>query len=1448
MKIQHQKSVFFVDLNKNLCRGYTETWISRTQQENSVVYISHLLNIQKVTVQASESDQPFELVPQWKNSLETDENTAARNSTAKAAHGAAHDKPVDGECGRTGSGLAEPQLVCFELTIPDEFSSCDFMVRTVFDARPENPGFFWYRPVGSGDKHKELLAMGGSGCIFPYVDVEAPFELIYAIPNAEDTKVVSSGHAHSVKEEDRYIVHTYKAVTHPRHLMFCVGTYDQHDIFCDNNMRKIFLPVVENDPSDLIFDLQCIIKYIDGFCRADGLKSMSVLFTMVDVGCTGMLGYSPELGNIGERESVARSRPSGAGLVNKCNLCVFHCSQLYSPSDIETAYAFKRAACESLAYHVLGFYGFNLLDSWILHGFTGYLADCCYRSLLGHNEFLYNYKEDRDYVLEQDVVEPPLFYTERPEADYNSRFFRTKSKLVFHCLEAKLSTAFLQKITDEVLFRMNGTRCGVLGQGGVDAQVFTPQFMKIVRNQTGKDLSSFFDMYVFYPGLLRVKLTFQINPKKNMVRVNVVQSPTSMLRGCNKKYTGSIVLKMVEIEGTFEHNVTYDGENIFFYHTRTKKKKKEDGDEIMPLLFMRVDPKRECLFDFIIEQSDYMFMEQLLEKNVIGQVEAIEALGSKATAATCEAMERVMDNSHTFYRVRIRIIYALSSIRLDGYDGLQRLIQYFVRTRCVPNSTVLRGNEFGLVNYFIQKHLVRAIGMPIPRAAQEAASGLGGGLTSSKRKRSELVIAFLEHILKFNDNSTSQFDDSWYLAMAIDRLSANVLACCKDAGMADSSAMVLSMSDGHTVYSAPSGQTVTLLKSCLCEIERFRILDMVFASNNNIISRACLTSVIRLAAAGLAHVRRETLLDLVKYPTLYSMRLVAMEGLLLLYEDSIADILDSIRGDSGFFIIEVLLVIEKFLRVGMQVHRGQLMKYLEGLYEVQWDNRVMRGVIEEMMVFLAGRCVSVVEYRKHAVKQFNMVREKQNRSGMLEQICRNKTVRLCAFSELRISLLVADGIVRISPSSLRGGTSTGSGVGLVRALNIRLPCKVDKQGSRPAKSGTVTIRLKLPKKRMVHRRSDVPRLVIEKLLAHGYAQQVDGFIEKFEQNGHFDWEPKTLSRIRGEILEKTSQMGTGVSCYYLRGKSKEAGCHADWLIREIERSLVCVLNYNAMKSKAYSAAKGLFSVFERLVVQYAFVQPIVVPMSDELRECCVGFVNELLDGPEYQAFYNPVDCAVLKNYADVVRVPVCLQEIRGRVACYKSYDCFIHEIERVVRNCLNYNRSASDIAAQARALAERIDGFKEGIATASGRVEAGCDRAGGNEAHGPGAVRVALKGRDGDMKQEKQDIAQNGDDACGNDVLGDKSKVAALQCRRGVDVVRDIVASANEDGYFSDLLGILDDGCTWGDIENELNDAGRKYSKNASQAKRRAGLAKEIRRQLYLWFCLQDGRLLFVSD
>lgn len=929
MRVLSQKNTFYVDLSKNVSQGYIETRISRTPTEEQLVFCASQLDIQAVFI------------------IETNQQI-------------------------------EPK-VCdsyFEVALPKDAQLSVLTVRVTFTPGTANSSYCWYRPVGAEDKHRELLtfSMANAACVAPFIDAACQLELVYVVPNSEDVSVVSPGQIHAVMEREGSIVYAYRLFSHPKHLLFSVGTHSRTEIFNDCDTRSILLPSTHTPGQldDPLSDLQQLFVFIDSFAKSDSLSTFTLLFTLLD--CSMLV--SP-------------------------NVLVLPLSSLPGPRDVEPAYEFKRRLADGLGRILFDFISWDKRDSWIQVGFAGYVADCCIKQLLGTNEFLYDWRSHREYVLANDVVEEPLFYTRREE--YDTRFFKAKSRLVFHALEAQLSPAFLHKIAEEVLRErsyqrlyeeMRSAELGTDGDAQLDLHqqlnphpLFTPQFAHLVKSITGRDIASFLEFHVFFPGSIVVRLALHINRKHNSVSISVTQHPTSLLPGCNTRVSAPITLKSVETEGTFEHSIAGEGESTFFYHARTKKKRKDEEEEnIMPLLFIRPDPKRETFFKYLLDQPDFMYIEQLAEKSVLGQLEAIEALRDKPSLMSCEALERLMEGTHTFYKVRIEAMRVLGGVRIEGYNGMQRLMQYFVRTRCVAGSTVLRANEFGLVPYFIQKHLVRCIGL----GTEQTRNGVNDeGYNPNCEHRT--AVAFLQHALRFNDNSQSQFDDAWYVAVLIETLGRRLLrGLLTNSRTHDPSALQASLNN---------------LQSYVRDLERLRLLDMVFPSSNNIITQACISSLITLSQSGLLTLGLPTLRNLACYPNLCAVRLVALEALLRAGDTSYA--FAAVDGDTPYLVASLLALANRLISAGVSLQLDDSISQrltAAGSPFSMADPRLARKLCVARMSrekFLATR-----------IEQFSLLGEEQFRK-QIRHLGPVHHIRVVGLRDIRLALLRSTGTLRI---------------------------------------------------------------------------------------------------------------------------------------------------------------------------------------------------------------------------------------------------------------------------------------------------------------------------------------------------------------------------------------------------------------------------------------------------
>lgn len=1497
MKVAHQKNIYYLDLNKNLYRGYIETSLSRESHEKYVVYRSSHLEIEEATL--LETSEPMEIEHFNTKCSKDNAKSTKPGARVKARRSSSNilSNPTD-SCISNPSANPCPQNVkasctaalcnssannnstfadanndaaestfldvkaftydAFRIKIPDSYLDLNLNVRVVFKPSPNNPAILWYKPVSSKDKHKEVVACNfsnNSSCIAPYIDSVTNVKLYYVIPNIEEVKVVSSGSFKSIREEDKMIIYLYNAISHPKYFMFAVGTYNQSDIFSDNDKRKMFTPYIMTadgssaDHLEVQNDLQALIKYIEGFTKTQELSTCNIVFSLIDV----------------------------ENLVAK-NMVVLKYAHFPSQRDVEVAYLLKRILSESLCQQVYHFLNWNIYDSWIYFGFSGYLSDYCVRYLLGNNEFLYNYFEDKQFVVNEDVHEYPLFYTFRRESEIYSEFFKKKSKLVFHSMEANLSFAFLQKVSDEVLELRNTAEDSDAGfadtnnvsisnnsSGNIDASAcnsasnnaddgtsgsntthsmwtindietsphsatqdlkrcFTPRFIKIVKDATGKDLRPFFDFYVFRPGLMRVKLQFQINKKKNSVRVNASYTPTSLLPGANKRLLCNVDIRSVELEGGFDHSIAFGNENVFYYHTRTKKKKREDEEETMPLLYIRVDPKRLDVFEYTVEQPDYMHIEQLQDKSVVGQLEAICSLGMKPSLSSCEALERLLDNTHIFYKIRVKVAHILRSIKIEEYDGLQRTIQCFIRAYCVPNSTILKSNEFGLISYFIQKHLVSSISQ-IDFREENALSN------------SKIVLAFLENILKFNDNSLSQFEDSWYISSVINLFCIHTcFLMCYNSPISESERVINNMvfsneskvdfddivshisdvfhDDISYVYGAAktglNGAKVKsldtnnkstksnvdceyLLSKCINEIERFRISDMVFPSNNNIITKVCILSYIRLAFYNKVNIRRSTLEDLCRYPNLYSVRLVAIEGLLLLFSDTLPFVLSLALGETPFVTRSILEIVLRIMLLDLKVHLLDTDEYevnlterlnmdvsrcTESFYSISRRYFCHVGIadLSKRIVSMArGKYLTLSDYSKHIISKYDYAREDDNRLSILKMPSIAKRIKIGNFQRLRTVAFEESHMLKLPRIKNFRNKNIKDSISQFKYLKVRLT---------PSRylvkhTNEYIIRFKIKKAKIRVRKSDIALMLINKYRENKGSEKIDECIARNRFTGFFQWNPLTSDQILNQVycqkLSACDQSASSLS--YVQ------------VFQEIEKSLIFVLSYNLTVSKVYQTAKSLYSYIEYVFLNNAFIKEKVRPMTEESRRACGEFLEKLKGNPSYAVFCYPVDTTDLKNYVDIVRHPVSFYDIEMSLPSYQSIDAFVVSLERICSNCLMFNDSRSVIAGLALQLQKDID----------------------------------------DFKKEHISLFQS--------ALVDS-----------IDVIKDIITALNTENLFDTTIQNITEIKSWGDLESELNGLKKKYSRTSHNGKLIVSSIKSIKEQLKNWFLYDGVRVIMLPE
>lgn len=981
MKIERQKNIYFIDLNQNLFRGYIETYINN-KEDIFFRYKFSALEITDIAV-----FQNGQLIT---DALFTIEYLKDKIDDRK------HFQAVN--CNYLNIKLLEI------------YKNKDLKIKIDFKSKEENSAICFYKPLTDKDNHKEMVCNNknnDSSGIFPSVDSDQKYkwELIYVYSSLEELKIISPGILRSFVEEDNLLISSYSIENSCANFInFAIGTFSRHEIFNGDDKKLIFCPLymkqLNESILEIIDDFSNIIKYVEFLLQMSyPLESLSVLFTLIET-----------------------------DMIHSLNVAIYNISHISTFNDIEPKFLIKRLISNIISsqifdYHV---YSRDNTDYWIFCGLKGYLEDYCVRILLGNNEFLFQYKIDKDFVLKNDIYELPLCDEKRDQISYKTDFFIKKSKLVFHTLENNLSKAFLEKIIrfliekkDEVLVN------------------FTPDFLSLIKDITGKDMKDFFEFYVFKPGLLKVNFRYSIDTKKNRVDFKIEQRPTSKIFNHNTKAIGNISIASYEVEGCFDHVINMQNSDHFYYHVRTKKRKKieEEEDEIMPLLWMRMDPKREHLIDGFIEQPDYMFIEQVLDKNVIGQLEALDQLSKNISIQICEVLERVLDSSHVFYKIRIKVMYILSKINIDNFIGFQRLIQFFTKKYFVQSSTIVKPNEFLFVNYFLQKHCVKALSYTNPSIIK----GYNGRNVASF----SVICSFIINILKFNDNSANLYNDSWYIASVIECLSKPILALqhfedlenynSKDTFSEHLSSNVIedsntndyivnnkgtdfqydlqenSSDDLKEIFKEDAIDNFTFneenvkkdknsfkfIQEALEEVERYRIMDMIFSSHKNIITESIIYLLGRLSIYGCITLTKLALINYSKYPNSFKVRKASFVMLTFLYNDDmecLKYLFDVIKSD----IIDIkLLILNSWINL-LSIKNEETKKtlfpfqsefhYLLELYAYDYD---FKYKVFEILDFLNNKNVSINEYNK---KLITLCETKFNKKFIIRKLEQEKII------------------------------------------------------------------------------------------------------------------------------------------------------------------------------------------------------------------------------------------------------------------------------------------------------------------------------------------------------------------------------------------------------------------------------------------------------------------------
>ncbi|EMR11401.1 hypothetical protein PNEG_00424 [Pneumocystis murina B123] len=286
---------------------------------------------------------------------------------------------------------------------------------------------------------------------------------------------------------------------------------------------------------------------------------------------------------------------------------------------------------------------------------------------------------------------------------------------------------------------------------------------------------------------------------------------------------------------------------------------KEDEEKMSDEAFewIRFDADFEWICLMWVNQPDYMYFSQLRQdRDVIAQYEAVQYFSNcKANSAYSTILLRTLMDSRYYYGIRCEAALALVKCATEelNWVGWFHLFKAFQTNYCFPNSSISKSNNFSnLSEYYIQ--------CIIPVAMSKIRDKNGNSLTQVKK--------FLADLLRYNDNSTNKFSDSYYICTLINSLASTLITENKESFEYN--------------FNLNNPENKSIIETILFEIERLQKIDQLLPSFQNIISITSLKIKYNLSKAGIILLDFQEVLRYTRLANYSLVRLTAFDILLKL--------------------------------------------------------------------------------------------------------------------------------------------------------------------------------------------------------------------------------------------------------------------------------------------------------------------------------------------------------------------------------------------------------------------------------------------------------------------------------------------------------------------------------------------------------------------------------------
>ncbi|MGC8609821.1 MAG: M1 family aminopeptidase [Thermoplasmata archaeon] len=274
---------------------------------------------------------------------------------------------------------------------------------------------------------------------------------------------------------------------------------------------------------------------------------------------------------------------------------------------------------------------------WLNEGFATYMENVYQEHFSGHDSFLYSMYQDEIAYKNEDSERyrrPIVYNVYNSPAEVFDRHAYEKASRVIHMLRYEMG--------DKEFWGFIKYYLETYGGKSVD----TYDFMKLLKEYTGKSFEQFFDQWLFHGGHPKLKIEIKREDKKSKLKIEQIQEDENTVKIFSFPLEIAIytengrIIKKIKVDNKFE------------------ELELESGN----ILGISIDPENYILKD--IEFSRPPEMIKYLLKNGYTIIERIDAINEAIKMGGKEIIDilKYVALNDNFYGVRIEAINALSKI------------------------------------------------------------------------------------------------------------------------------------------------------------------------------------------------------------------------------------------------------------------------------------------------------------------------------------------------------------------------------------------------------------------------------------------------------------------------------------------------------------------------------------------------------------------------------------------------------------------------------------------------------------------------------------------------------------------------------------------------------------------------------------------------------------------